>query len=104
MKNAQIKLVASFSLAAIAAIIGLVWAVSTATPAAAQGTPEQQQACTPDAMRLCSEFIPDVSRITACMARKRASLSPACRRVFSRAPSHPSRPSHRAKRRTHRHS
>jgi hypothetical protein len=101
MKYAQIKLIASFPLAGIA----LLWAVSfTATPAAAQGTPEQQQACTPDAMRLCSEFIPDVPRITACMARKRASLSPACRRVFSRAPSHPSHPSRRAKRRTHRHS
>ena len=27
--------------------------------AAAQGTPEARQACTPDAMRLCSDFISD---------------------------------------------
>jgi hypothetical protein len=37
-----------------------------------------QQACTPDAMRLCSEFIPDVAKITACMKRKHAQLSAAC--------------------------
>ena len=37
-----------------------------------------QQACTPDAMRLCSEFIPDVAKITACMKRKHSQLSAAC--------------------------
>ena len=31
------------------------------TDAAAQGSPEARQACTPDAMRLCSEFTSDVS-------------------------------------------
>ncbi len=46
-------------------------------------TPEQQQACTPDAMRLCQEFIPDVARVTACMRAKRAQLSPACRAAMS---------------------
>jgi hypothetical protein len=47
--------------------------------AAAQGSPEAQQACTPDAMRLCSEFIPDVPKVTACMLAKRSQLSEACR-------------------------
>jgi hypothetical protein len=37
-----------------------------------------QQACTPDAMRLCSQFIPDVAKITACMKAKRSQLSSAC--------------------------
>jgi hypothetical protein len=46
-------------------------------------TPEQQQACSPDAMRLCSAFIPDVDMITACMVRNRAQLSPPCRVFFS---------------------
>ena len=37
-------------------------------PAAGQGyTPEQEQACTGDAFRLCSAEIPDVGRVTACM-------------------------------------
>ncbi|MVT66487.1 hypothetical protein GPL21_15415 [Bradyrhizobium pachyrhizi] len=47
-------------------------------------TPDQQQACTPDAFRLCGPEIPDVDRITACMIRNKAQLSPACR-VFFRA-------------------
>jgi hypothetical protein len=44
----------------------------------AQVSPEVQQACTPDAMRLCSEFIPDVAKITACMKARHAQLSSAC--------------------------
>ena len=80
MKNAGQKQVSSFRLACSAAIIGLVWAVGFAPPpAAAQGTAEQQRACTPDAFRLCGEFIPDVAKISACMGQKRSSLSPACR-------------------------
>ncbi len=46
--------------------------------AAAQGTPEVREACTPDAMRLCSDFIPDVAKITACMKRKHRELSREC--------------------------
>jgi hypothetical protein len=38
-----------------------------------------QQACTPDAMRLCSDTIPDVAKTTACMKAKRAQLSQECR-------------------------
>ena len=44
----------------------------------AQASPEVQQACTPDAMRLCSAFIPDVAKITACMKAKHAQLSATC--------------------------
>ena len=45
---------------------------------------EAQQMCTGDAFRLCSSDIPDVSRITACMMRQRASLSAGCRTVMDR--------------------
>jgi hypothetical protein len=48
-------------------------------------TPEQQQACTPDAFRLCGDAIPDVDRVTVCMIRNKAQLSPGCR-VFFREP------------------
>ncbi|WMT79241.1 hypothetical protein [Bradyrhizobium sp. Ash2021] len=52
-------------------------------PAAGQAyTPEQQQACSGDAMQLCGEFVPDVDRITACMIRKKSQLSPGCRVYF----------------------
>jgi hypothetical protein len=82
MKTAGLNPVSSVLLAAIAAAFGLAFAAGL-TPAAAQGTPEQRQACQPDAMRLCSEFVPDVDRITACMIKNRIRLSPACRAVFS---------------------
>jgi hypothetical protein len=49
-------------------------------------TPEQQQACTPDAMRLCGEFVPNVDAITACMIRKKSQLSPQCRAFFRQGP------------------
>jgi hypothetical protein len=49
-------------------------------------TPEQQQRCQGDAMRLCGEFIPDVDRITACMMAKRSMLSDGCRAVFGPDP------------------
>jgi hypothetical protein len=45
---------------------------------------EAQQMCTGDAFRLCSSEIPNVSRITACMIKQRASLSSGCRIVLDR--------------------
>jgi hypothetical protein len=45
-------------------------------------TPEQEQACTGDAFRLCSSEIPDVDRVTACMVAKKSQLSPGCRAQF----------------------
>jgi hypothetical protein len=50
--------------------------------AGAQGV-DVRQACTPDAMRLCSEFIPDVPKITACMNAKRRLLSMECRTAMA---------------------
>jgi hypothetical protein len=42
----------------------------------------QTAACTNDAFRLCGDAIPDETRITACMAAKRAALTPGCRAFF----------------------
>jgi len=67
------------SLAGFALILGLAW---IATPAMAQGTQAQRDACSGDAMRLCGEFIPDPGRTGACLNARRAQLSPACRAVF----------------------
>ena len=48
--------------------------------AATSSTPvDVEQACTPDAMRLCSEFIPDRAKVTACMKAKHAQVSKECR-------------------------
>ena len=66
--------------------LGLLLAVALSVsigPAAGQTyTPEQEQACTGDAFRLCSSEIPDISRVTACMVAKKSQLSPACRSQF----------------------
>src|SRR5258708_25772037 len=67
----------------LAIVIGSGLAV--ATPASSQeyrGTWEQQMACTPDVMRLCSDQIPDVGRIVACLRQNTVSLGNACRAVF----------------------
>jgi hypothetical protein len=48
-------------------------------------TPEQQQACSGDAFRLCGDAIPDVDRVTVCMIRRKSELSPGCR-VHFRSP------------------
>jgi hypothetical protein len=45
----------------------------------AQVAAETRQACTPDAMRLCRDFIPDVPKITSCMEAKYAEISSPCR-------------------------
>jgi hypothetical protein len=62
----------------------------------AQGTPDQQQACAPDAMRLCSDAMPDVAKITACMSAKHALLSQACKTAMLAGSRHA--PPHRATR------
>jgi hypothetical protein len=51
-------------------------------PAFAQGTEQQREACTPDAFRLCGQFIPDADRVEACLRGAGLGLSPACRAVF----------------------
>ena len=69
------------ALAAALLLIGM--SAMGITDAAAQGSPEARQACTPDAMRLCSEFTSDVSQTTKCMMAKRGQLSAACRMAMA---------------------
>lgn len=47
-----------------------------------RGTMDQQMACTPDVWRLCSDQIPDVNRIVACLRQNTPQLSDGCRAVF----------------------
>ena len=62
------------------------------TTASLAYTPEQQQLCTGDAMRLCGQEIPDVDRVTACMIRNQAQLSDGCKSVFRKEPAAPATP------------
>ena len=70
----------------LAAVSGVALAVLIQPGAGFAYTQEQQQACTPDAMRLCGEFVPNVDAITACMIQKKAQLSPECRPFFRQGP------------------
>lgn len=70
----------------LAIVIG---GLAAAMPASSQeyrpeyrGTWEQQMACTPDVMRLCSDQIPDSDRIVACLRQNTALLGRSCRAVF----------------------
>jgi hypothetical protein len=47
-----------------------------------RGTWEQQMACTPDVWRLCSDQVPDVDAIVACLRQNTPQLSSGCRAVF----------------------
>jgi hypothetical protein len=65
-----------------------------------RGSQEDQQACTDDVFRLCGEFVPDETRIIACMKAHKANLSPACKAVFSRDDPPPPPPPHKKRRHT----
>jgi hypothetical protein len=69
-----------------AAIFGIALAVLVQPRAGFAYTQEEQQACSPDAMRLCGEFVPNVDAITACMIQKKAQLSPQCKVFFRQGP------------------
>ncbi len=73
-KTRQLALALAFAIPAIAL---------SASPGLAFSS-EAQQMCTGDAMRLCSNEVPDIPRITACMHRKRAQVSPGCPAIMDR--------------------
>ncbi|MBR0965740.1 hypothetical protein JQ554_16185 [Bradyrhizobium diazoefficiens] len=75
-----------FQKSILAAVCGLALAVLVQPGAGFAYTPEEQQACSPDAMRLCGEFVPNVDAITACMIKKKAQLSPQCKVFFRQGP------------------
>ena len=70
--------------------IALLFAIAfaaTALSASARAlafSSDAQQMCTGDAMRLCGHEVPNVQRITACMHKQRAQVSPGCRAVMDR--------------------
>lgn len=75
-----------FQKSVLAAVSGLALAVLVQPGTGLAYTQEEQQACSPDAMRLCGEFVPNVDAITACMIKKKAQLSPQCKVFFRQGP------------------
>ena len=80
MTNALTKTIrtASIALAFAASISAISSTASFAFSA------EAQSQCTGDAFRLCSDEIPNIPKITACMFKHRAELSTGCRTVMDR--------------------
>jgi len=66
----------------VALAIGGIVVQGAASAEEYRGTMEQQMACTPDVWRLCSDQIPDVNRIVACLQQNTPQLSSGCRAVF----------------------
>jgi hypothetical protein len=47
-----------------------------------QGTPQEQQACSRDASRLCRKQLGDDGAVQQCLQQNRTRLSSACQKVF----------------------
>lgn len=65
----QVALAVAFTLASVAAALA--------------ETPEERQACTDDAFRVCQQAIPDRDRVFACLVQNSAALSPLCRSALA---------------------
>lgn len=76
----------SFRYCHLGAALAVALSLSTLPTTGHAYTQEQQQACQPDAFRLCSAEIPDVDRVTACMVARKSQLSPECRKFFRSEP------------------
>lgn len=66
----------------------LIVVAAGATGANAAGKPKYDiddvTACSPDAMRLCKDKLPDLDAIQTCMKENYSQLRPACRARFDR--------------------
>jgi hypothetical protein len=56
--------------------------VASVPIAMAQGTPQEQQACTRDAQRFCRKDLGNDGAVQGCLQMNRARLSKSCRQVF----------------------
>lgn len=70
----------------IGVLVATALLIAGASTYAQEGTPEQQEACTPEVFRLCQKFIPDRTAIINCLESNKSKLNPACRAVFSPSP------------------
>jgi hypothetical protein len=81
-------------------LLGLALTCLAPDPAAAQPAAlNPEQACRDDAFRLCGDFIPDRTKVGACLRSKARALSRDCHTVIFGA----GRTSHRTTHRRHRH-
>ena len=87
MNRSGCRIIRPKAVCSIATGIALSSFCSTGT--LALGNDDQRAACMPDVLRLCSSEIPNVDHIVVCLTVKKASLSPACKAVFTTAETTP---------------
>ena len=73
----------------LAVVLAALAATSAPVLAEYRGTPEQQKACRPNVFKFCAGEIPDVRKITACLRRNIARLTPDCQAIFLAAEQQP---------------
>lgn len=66
----------------IKSALALVLLVTSVPVALAQGSPQEQQACTRDAQRFCRKDLGNDGAVQGCLQTNRAKLSASCRKVF----------------------
>jgi hypothetical protein len=84
VSSALLRRVMRFTIGTVFLGAALSMVTSVALSQELEGTPEQREACTPDAMKLCSDFIPDPGRVKGCLMQHVAALSLPCRGVFEK--------------------
>ena len=89
MENQTNRMLRPMPLAQLCISLALLSATVSPAPSFSQGTLTQRTACTPDALRLCSAFIPNADEITTCLREKNAELSDACRTAFEAVVNYP---------------
>jgi len=62
--------------------VTLAMSVISMSTASHAYTAEQQSLCMSDAFKFCSSEIPNIDKITACMQKNKAQLSPGCKSVM----------------------
>jgi hypothetical protein len=82
MKSNNNRMLRRMPLARLCVSLALLSAAASPALCFSQGTREQRLACTPDAIRLCSAFIPNADEITTCLRERNAELSDACRKAI----------------------
>jgi len=82
MESQNNRMLRPMPLAQLCVSLALLSATASPAPAFSQGTREQRLACTSDALRLCSAFIPNTDEIKSCLRERNAELSDACRKVI----------------------
>jgi hypothetical protein len=62
--------------------LAAAFAMTSLTAAFAE-TPEERQACTDDAFRVCQQAIPDRDRVFACLVQNASQVSALCRNALA---------------------